>query len=326
MPGTDVNWCLRVSRSMSSSFLAPSPVMISTCAVGPLGSLVYWHNVCVPAAPASTAAFSFTPASVVASACVSSLHGSITGGSDATSLAVALAGATETAGADAGALAVAVTVVVTVTVAVAVLVDPPHAETATATPTRATTGVTFRHMRAVLLSSLLSCVTQRDVGHDLRPVQQRSARTKGVLVLRAGQQVFEDWYRRSRQLDADASATSQVERCALTSGERGAERRSVRHAEVDDHAGERSCTKLGDPDTYLELHLDAEHDAARTKCDAGDAVDDALLHGERWRLEILAVVTDRSRQSPDAGGNQGRVVASDGGLDAEGEFDLDIHR
>src|ERR1019366_3019407 len=122
MPGTDVNWCLRVSRSMSSSFLAPSPVMISTCAVGPLGSLVYWHNVCVPAAPASTAAFSFTPASVVASACVSSLHGSITGGSDATSLLAALAG--DTAGADAGALAVAVTVVVTVTAAVTVLVDP----------------------------------------------------------------------------------------------------------------------------------------------------------------------------------------------------------
>src|SRR5450755_751205 len=148
MPGTEVNVWPRVSRSMSSSFFAPSPLMISTCAVGPFGSLVYWHNVCVPAAPASTAAFNFTPASVVASASVSSLHGSITGGSDATSLA----GAAETGGADGGLLGVAVTVVVTVTVAVTVFVDAEHAVAATATaPTIATTGVTLRHMRAVLL-------------------------------------------------------------------------------------------------------------------------------------------------------------------------------
>src|SRR5664279_5823160 len=143
MPGTEVNLWPRVSRSMSSSFFAPSPLMISPCAVGPFGSLVYWHNVCVPAAPASTAAFTFTPASVVASAWVSSLHGSITGGSDATSLLAALAGAAETGAADGGVLGVAVTVVVTVTVAVTVLVDAEHAETATAAaPTIATTGVT----------------------------------------------------------------------------------------------------------------------------------------------------------------------------------------
>src|SRR5450631_1698250 len=157
-------------------------------------------------------------------------------------------------------------------------------------------------------------------------MQQRRAGAKGVLVFRAGQQIFEDRYVGSRELNADPGSAAQIERCALTSGQRGAERRAVRHAEVDDHAGERSGAERRNTDADLELHLDTEHDAARTERDAGDAVDNALLDGELRRLEVLAVVTDRAVESPDAGGNQSRVVAGDGGLNAEGEFDLDIHR
>ena len=76
MPGTVKNlWC-RLSLSMCSCCFAPSPTNTSTCASGPVVGPVYWHAVCEPAGPASVGAFNFVPASVVASANGSSLHGS----------------------------------------------------------------------------------------------------------------------------------------------------------------------------------------------------------------------------------------------------------